>query len=479
MTKTKVRFAPSPTGDPHVGGIRTALFNWLFAKKEKGKFILRIEDTDQERCDETSVKTIRDSLKWLGLTIDEGPFFQSKRTTLYKKNLDKILKSGQAYKCFCSKERLDELRSYQKNSGLPPRYDKKCLKLKPEEIEQRIKKGEKYVVRLNIPKEGVVEFQDVIRGKIKFENKDLDDCILLKSDGFPTYHLANVIDDHDMEITHVIRAEEWLPSTPKHILLYQAFGFEPPKFAHLPLILGRDKKKLSKRHGSVSILQYRKDGYLPETLINFLVLLGWNPKTEEEFFTLEKLTEVFSLEGVNKAGAIFDLDKLNWLNGLYIRQKNIKDLADLGNTYLKKDYLIIAKKNKIDLIKLWQMAQERISTLKEINTLCDFVFEDIDYLTEILIPKKGSKTESIQTLELVKMKLEDLGEKQFEADELKQIFLDFIKEKGLKIGNVLWPFRVAVSGKRVSPDVFDMVSLFGREKTINKINQAIDKLSNL
>jgi len=477
--KIKVRFAPSPTGDPHVGGIRTALFNWLLARKHKGKFILRIEDTDRERYQPESVERIEESLKWLGLNWDEGPYFQSERITLYQKAAEELVEKGRAYYCFCRKERLEKLRIQQAENNQPPKYDKHCRYLPKEEVEKRIKAGEPHVIRLDIPEEGTTEFNDLIRGKISFENKVLDDTILLKSDGYPTYHLANVVDDHAMGITHVIRAEEWLPSTPKHIILYQALGYTPPKFAHLPLILGRDKKKLSKRHGSVSILKYREEGYLPEAVINFLAFLGWNPKTEKEFFTREELIKAFSLAGVNKAGAIFNLDKLNWLNGLYIRKLDLEKLVSLGIPYLKEEYRKIAAEKKINLKKLWQMSQERINTLKEINHLCDFVFEPIEYLPEILIPAKGSKKATQENLNLVKNKLESIAAEDFYSEKLRNIFMEFIQKRGLKTGELLWPFRVALSGKRASPDVFDIAELFGKEKTLEKIKLALEKLNQI
>ncbi|MDZ7798361.1 MAG: glutamate--tRNA ligase [Patescibacteria group bacterium] len=475
--KIKVRFAPSPTGDPHVGGIRTALFNWLLARKEKGQFILRIEDTDQERYQADSVENIKKSLEWLGLNWDEGPYFQSKRTEKYQQAAQELISKEKAYYCFCSKQRLEKLRIRQAENKKPPKYDKHCLKLSPDEIKEKINQGEKYVIRLKIPEKGTTEFKDSIRGRVKFENQVLDDTILLKSDGFPTYHLANVIDDHDMGITHVIRAEEWLPSTPKHILLYQALGFEPPWFAHLPLILGRDNKKLSKRHGSVSILQYKEDGYLPAAILNFLAFLGWNPKTEKEFFSRSELIEAFSLNGVNKSGAIFNLDKLNWLNGYYIRQMDPQELKRVGEPFLKKEFKQIANEKNIDLVKLWEMSADRINTLKEINKLCDFVFEPKDYLPEILIPRKSNKTQAIKNLKLVESKLKDLSEKDFKADYLRDLFLNYIKENNLNTGELLWPFRVALSGKRASPDVFDMSELLGKELVLKKIDMAMDKLN--
>ncbi|MFA5070174.1 MAG: glutamate--tRNA ligase [Patescibacteria group bacterium] len=475
----RVRFAPSPTGEPHVGVLRTALFNWLFARKEGGQFILRIEDTDRERYQEKSVGSIMEALTWLGLAWDEGPIYQSKRREIYKKMALRLVREKKAYYCFCSKDRLEKLRIEQAEKKMAPRYDKCCLKLNQGEIDKNLKEGMPYVIRQNIPESGVTEFKDIIRGIVSFENNNLDDSVLLKSDGYPTYHLAVVVDDHEMGITHVIRAEEWLPSTPKHILLYQAFGFPPPAFAHLPMILGHDKKKLSKRHGATSVLQYIKDGYLPEAMLNFLAFLGWNPKTEKEFFSREELIKEFSLENINKAGAVFNLDKLLWLNGLYIRNLSLERLIKAGQPYLRPEYQARATEKNINLEKVWRMAQERINTLKQINSLCDFVFEEIDYLPEILIPIKSNKNETVGNLKLAQKQLENVKEAELKASDWRQIFEKYIQENDLKTGKVLWPLRVALSGKRASPDVFDILEIFGRQKSLDKVKKALIKLENL
>lgn len=475
----RVRFAPSPTGEPHVGGLRTALFNWLFARNQGGQFILRIEDTDRERYQAQSVKSLMTALDWLGLNWDEGPYFQSERLEIYKKMALKLVADGKAYYCFCGKERLEKLRIEQAEKKLPPRYDKCCLKLTQKEIEDNLKNNRPYVIRQNIPEEGITEFTDLIRGKVAFENKNLDDSVLLKSDGFPTYHLAVVVDDHEMGITHVIRAEEWLPSTPKHILLYQAFGFSLPAFAHLPMILGHDKKKLSKRHGATSVLQYIKDGYLPEAMLNFLVFLGWNPKTEKEFFRRQELIKEFSLEKINKAGAIFNLDKLLWLNGLYLRHLPLAELVKVGQPYLKPEYLKIAEEEDISLEKLWQMSQQRINTLKQINSLCDFAFEEGDYPGEILLPVKSNKEETIKNLESAKKELERMEETEYKAKVLRPYFEAYIKKQAFKTNNFLWPLRVSLSGKRASPDVFDILELFGKNKSLKRVVKALGKLKNL
>ncbi len=326
----RVRFAPSPTGYLHIGGLRTALYNYLFAKNNNGKFILRIEDTDRNRYVEGAVENLISTLNWIGLKYDEGPdakgefgpYMQSQRLDIYKKYANDLLENGKAYCCFCTPERLQELREEQQRQKLPQaKYDKHCLNLTKDEIKEKLESGIPHVIRLNVPADQKVTFDDVIRERVEFDTSNIDDQVLIKSDGFPTYHLANVVDDHLMKITHVIRGEEWLSSTPKHILLYDFFEWEKPVFAHLPLLLNPDRSKLSKRQGDVAVEDYQSKGYLKETLINFVALLGWNAGDDKEFYYLDELVEKFSLERVNKAGAVFDLQKLNWLNAEHLRKK--------------------------------------------------------------------------------------------------------------------------------------------------------------
>ncbi|MEK7548111.1 MAG: glutamate--tRNA ligase, partial [Patescibacteria group bacterium] len=333
---------PSPTGYLHVGGLRTALYCYLFARKNGGKFILRIEDTDRERYVEGAVENLINTLEWVGLAYDEGPtkdgkdignlgpYTQSKRTEIYRKYAQELIDKGHAYRCFCTKERLEEMRKRQEENHLAPMYDRKCLELPKSEVETNIKAGIPFVIRQKMPYE-TIKFKDLIRGNIQFDGKTVDDQILMKSDGFPTYHLANVVDDHLMEITHVIRGEEWLPSTPKHIALYKSFGWNPPEFAHLPLLLNADKTKLSKRQGHVAVEEYIKEGYLKEAIINFVVFLGWNPGSgeENEIYTLDQLEKAFTLDKVHKAGAIFNLEKLDWFNWRWKKQNFLEKLAVL------------------------------------------------------------------------------------------------------------------------------------------------------
>jgi glutamyl-tRNA synthetase len=471
MSNIRVRFAPSPTGMLHIGGMRTALFNWLFARHHGGKFILRIEDTDRSRFVEGATENIIEALHWYGLDFDEGPIFQSKRTEIYKKYIDELIKQGNAYHCFCSSERLEELRKIQITNKQAPRYDGHCRNLSPEEVEQKIKAGESHVIRLKVPLEGTTSFDDVIYGHIEVENKNIDDQVLMKSDGFPTYHLANVVDDHEMEITHVIRAEEWLPSTPKHILLYKFFNWTLPQFSHIPMVLGTDRSKLSKRHGATAALEYRELGYLPEAVLNFIAFLGWNPKTEKEFFSTEELINEFDLAKINRAAAIFDLTKLDWLNGLYIRKMNLADLTKACLPFLG-EYA-----NSENLEKIIGLFQERLKKLSEIKELVAFFFEEkLVYDPNILIPKKKTKEETINALEFTIKKVESLNESDFTEEKLKNIFTDFVKDKALNNTIVLWPLRVGVTGREASPGVFEVIAILGKQKTYERMQEALEAL---
>ena len=330
--KIKTRFAPSPTGYLHVGGLRTALYCYLFARKEGGSFVLRIEDTDQERFVEGATESLINTLKWVGLEHDEGPHTQSERTDLYIEHAEKLLESGHAYHCFCSKDRLTELREKQESAKQATMYDRKCGEIPLEEARKRVAAGEPHVIRQKIPYENL-KFKDLIRGNVQFDGKNVDDQVLVKSDGFPTYHLANVVDDHLMEITHVIRGEEWLPSTPKHIFLYKAFGWEVPEFAHIPLLLNKDRSKLSKRQGHVAVEDYIKEGYLKEAILNFVVFLGWHPGAgdENELYTLKELEKAFSIDRVHKSGAIFDIEKLDWYNWLWQKKLFNEEMQKVAN----------------------------------------------------------------------------------------------------------------------------------------------------
>ncbi len=465
----RVRFAPSPTGDPHIGSIWTALMNWLFARSNGGEFVLRIEDTDQARLVPGSTEKIIEMLKWYGLNYDEGPFYQSKRLSLYQKYVDMLVGKGNAYYCFCLPERLAELRKTAEANKQPSKYDRACLALDAKEIEKRKGNGEKFVVRLKVP-EGKTSFIDLIRGKIEFDNALIDDQVLLKSDGFPTYHLANVVDDYEMKISHVIRAEEWLSSTPKHIILYQAFGWKPPEFAHLPLILGADRSKLSKRHGATAALAFRDEGYLPEAMLNFLALLGWNSGTEQEIFSLQELVKVFSLEAINKAGAIFNREKLDWVNGMYLRKLSIAEFTERA-----KPFLADAKSENVFIEKVLATVQERVKRLSELPQLTHFYFKQPEYDGALLVWKKA--TPEITKDRLTKLVAFYLSS-EFPADEkaLEEITKAFITKEQIETGETLWPMRVALSGEKASPGPFQIAVVLGKEETIARLQIAINKI---
>ncbi len=402
MTEVRTRFAPSPTGLLHIGGLRTALFNFLFARKNKGKFILRIEDTDQARLVPGAMENITQTLADLNIHPDEGlywdngvkeigeygPYLQSKRIEIYKQHAQELLKKQAAYYCFCSKERLEVLRKQQEAQKLPTKYDKHCLRLSQDEIASRLSRQEPAVVRLHVPLDQKVRFHDMVYGEIEVSTNDLDDQILLKSDGFPTYHLAAVVDDNLMKISHVIRGDEWLPSTPKHVLLYAAFGWEPPKFIHLPLLLSKSRKKLSKREGDVAVKDFLEQGYLPEALLNFVALLGWNPKTAQEVFSLRELMDEFGVEKLNKAGAVFDLEKLDWLNGTYIRKLRDEDLFARLSPFFIKAGMKTENYPKVFLEAIIQLEKDRLKKLSEIGERVQYFFQEPEYDPSLLIWRK-------------------------------------------------------------------------------------------
>ena len=479
----RVRYAPSPTGFPHVGNIRTALFNWLFARHYGGSFIVRIEDTDVARTVPGAVENILTGLRWLGIDWDEGPevggpygpYFQSERLDIYKEVAEKLVADGYAYYCHCSAERLADMRAKQEAAHLPPGYDKHCRDL-------GLGPAPGAVVRLKVPETGTTTFHDLIRGDVTFENRLLDDMVLLKSDGYPTYHLANVIDDHLMHISHVMRAEEWIPSTPRHIMLYNALGFEPPVFAHMPMILGPDHSKLSKRHGSVSLLEYREQGYLPETMINFLSLLGWSYDDKTELMNVKEIIERFTAERICQTAAIFNKEKLDWMNGVYIRQLAPNDLVDRVMPYLEKN-LPESVKRPIDRAyvgKVMPLMQERLKTLEESakpETTWFFFTDEIEYDHALLPDKKLGAAGTKDMLEKVLPKLEELSD--FTAEPLEALLRPLAAELELKAGQVFAPIRTAISGLTATPPLFGMMEVLGKEKCIKRIKDAIVFLGQL
>ncbi|MBU4360699.1 glutamate--tRNA ligase [Patescibacteria group bacterium] len=484
----KTRFAPSPTGDLHIGGLRTALYSYLFAKKNNSEFLLRIEDTDQARYQEGSIDSILDGLEWAGIkpdNIDNIPY-QSSKIEIYQKYAKQLVNEGKAYYCFCSEHTLAEMRQIQEQNKQAPKYDRRCLKLTQEEVEEKIKKGEPHVIRMKIP-EGKTKFIDLIRGEIKFDLKEIDDQILLKSDGYPTYHLANVIDDYEMEITHIIRGEDWLPSTPKHIILYNYFNWGLPEFAHIPLILAPDKSKLSKRHGATGVLEFKKLGYLPEALINYIALLGWNPGSDKEIFTLEKLELEFSLEKVHKAGAIFDQEKLDWMNGYYIRQLSLENFSERCMPYLIESKLIdsespdVKSGSRLYVGKKYIQAvvaleQERIKKLSEISKATEYFFKEIEYNKSLLKWKKSDLETAKQRLEFLYEELEKIPNENWTRNSLENLLIDLIKAKDLGVGDTLWPLRVALTGQQNSPGPFEVAEVLGKETSLERIKKGINTI---
>jgi len=472
-----VRFAPSPTGYPHVGNIRTALFNWLFARHYGGSFIIRIEDTDVARRVEGAVEDILDGLRWLGLDWDEGAYFQSQRLELYSEAVERLVSQGDAYYCYCSPQRLEEMRAEQVKHKQPPGYDRHCRDLSQEERDKKKAEGITPVVRFKTPLSGQTGFNDLIWGKVVFENDTLDDFILLKSDGYPTYHLANVVDDHLMEISHVLRAEEWLSSTPRHMLMYQALGFEPPQFAHLPMILGTDRAKLSKRHGAVSITEYREQGYLPEAMVNFLALLGWSLDDKTEILSRQELIDNFSLERISRTPAIFNQDKLYWMNGIYIRRLSLEDFTQRALPFLDRDLPPRVKRPlSADYVRqIMPLIQERARTLAEVAELTQFFFVDeLDYEVVLLIGKDMSQSSAMKALEAAQQKLGQL--KIFDTDSLEAVLRPLAVELGLKTGQLFGTLRVATTGRTAAPPLFQTMAVLGKEKCLQRIQAALDKL---
>lgn len=506
MPEVRLRFAPSPTGFLHIGSLRTALFGYLTAKSKGGKFLLRIEDTDQKRLVEGATEKLIAILDWVGIKFDEGPhiacpdrsvgsgnygpYIQSQRREIYDKYKEELLKTGQAYYCFCSPERLEKMRAEQQARKLPPRYDRHCRNLSSEEVDERIKRGEKYVIRQKMPLEGEVIAHDELRGGIKFKASELEDQVLIKSDGMPTYQFANVIDDHLMEISHIIRGEEWIPSLPKNILLYNIFGWEPPKFFHMPLTLNKGGGKLSKRQGDVAVEDYRAKGYLKEALINFSVLMGWHPKDDREIFTLAELEKEFKIEDMGASPAVFDIEKLDYLNGYYIRQKSLDELVELCEPYLEKHLKRIADEGRAFVKiaadsrrmaeyakKVIALEQERLKKLSEIGELTEFFFvEKPEYPAELLIWKNLPKEKIKNNLKQVCEQLEKIPEENWTNNSIEEGLTSYIQSKGGKVGEYLWPLRAALTGRQASPGPFDVAEVLSREESLKRVKEAINKL---
>ncbi|MEE8194760.1 MAG: glutamate--tRNA ligase [Dehalococcoidales bacterium] len=481
----RVRYAPSPTGYPHVGNIRTALFNWLFARHHGGSFIVRIEDTDTARRVEGAEQAILNGLRWLGMDWDEGPevggnygpYCQSQRLKTYHTVAEQLVEQGDAYYCYCSPERLTEMRAEQTRRKQPPGYDRRCRELSPEAKAKCEATGVKSVVRFKTPLEEKTSFSDLIRGKVSFENTTIDDFVLLKSDGYPTYHLASVVDDHLMQISHVLRAEEWLSSTPRHLMLYQALGFEPPQFAHLPMLLGSDRSKLSKRHGAVSITEYQEKGCLAEAMMNFLALLGWSLDDKTEIMSRKELIANFSLERVSQTAAIFNQEKLSWMNGVYIRSLSLEDFIQRATPFLDRGLPFgVSRPLSADYIKqIMPLIQERAKTLAEVAELTEFFFiDELSYQPELLIAKKMDLKSATKALATSLAELEQLVE--FDEGSLETMIRPLADELGLKTGQLFGTLRVAVTGRTVAPPLFQTMAVLGKERCLKRITGALAQL---
>ncbi|MBU1039274.1 glutamate--tRNA ligase [Patescibacteria group bacterium] len=470
----RVRFAPSPTGELHIGGARTALYNYLYALKQKGNFIIRIEDTDRERLVPGSLNRLLQGLKWLGLNWQEGPdiggpygpYIQSERLPIYKEQAQQLLNNNQAYYCFCSSQRLSELRQTQLEQKLPSRYDRTCLKLTKEIVQDNLNNKLPFTIRLKVPT-GTTTLYDLIRGTVVFNNKEIDDQVLLKSDGYPTYHLANVVDDHLMAISHVIRGEEWLPSAPKHLLLYQAFAWQPPAFAHLPNVLNKQKAKLSKRKDGATVWleTYQTQGYLPAALVNFLTLLGWHPTNDQEIFNLKELSQLFSLDRVQKGGAIFDLDKLNWFNHLYLQKLSSSELDEKLQTH----YQTLKQSGRpiTSTLRLTEIIKDRLVKLNDVQSTNWFFSNDLSSALPIIVPNKSTPATTKKSLQLAQLSLNQTIAWTIEA--IKTACQKNQEANKLSNMEFLWPARVAVTGLNKSPDFYTAAWALGKEEALKRL----------
>lgn len=477
----RVRFAPSPTGYLHIGGLRTALYNYLFARHNNGKFILRIEDTDRSRYVEGAIENLINSLKWVGIDFDEGPgkdgmfgpYIQSERLDIYKHYANILLESGWAYRAFDTPEEIEEMRKRLSEAKLDSKYDRMNMKneltMSQRDVNELINKGTPYVIRLKIP-EGEIKFYDIIRGEVIVSCKEIDDQVLLKSDAYPTYHLANVVDDHLMKITHVIRGEEWLPSTPKHIILYDAFKWEKPEFAHLPLLLNKDKSKLSKRQGDVALEDYIQKGYFKEAIINFVALLGWNPSGDREIYSLQELIDSFDLRKVNKSGAVFDIQKLDWMNGYYLRHSDDKILVEKLKDVLER--ISLSYPNEDYLYKVIHLFKDRVSFIHQIPEIADYMFNKPAEYEKEYLEKHWDRSK----LPLILNLLEKLKISDFTHDNLQNNVKAFCEEKNIKLKEIIHPLRLMITGKSSGAGMFETMEVLGKEECIERIVKFINSI---
>jgi glutamyl-tRNA synthetase len=487
----RTRFAPSPTGKQHVGGLRTIIFSWLLARHSDGQFLLRVEDTDQTRTIEEAVDELLEGLAWIGIVPDEGPnnggpvgpYYQSQRLATYASYVPQLLEGDHVYRCFCTKERLDALRAEQQARHLPTTgYDRHCRRLSQQEINAKLEAGESYTIRLKAPITGTTTCPDAIRGEIVFQNSKLEDAILIKSDGYPTYHFANVIDDHLMGITHVLRGDDWIPSAPLHVILYKALGWQMPVYAHVPNVMGNDGKKLSKRHGAEPILFYRDAGYLPEAIINYLIMLGWSYDDKTDILTVDEMIRAFGLARVHASGAVFDIERLNWMNGVYIRKLDIPELIERVLPYMERpaaegglpDH--IARPIDRDFLgRVLKVDQERLKTLADAAHLTAFFFDEVlEYPAEWLIGKGLDATQSLSGLERARATLAALP--NWEHTAMEESMRALVSEMGQKPGPLFMGVRVAVTGRKETPPLFETMEILGRDRSFERIDRAIAKL---
>jgi nondiscriminating glutamyl-tRNA synthetase len=480
----RTRFAPSPTGYLHVGGLRTALYAYLVAKQTGGQFLLRIEDTDREREVAGAVEQILKSLRWAGMDPDEGvvlegetvgqkgtkgPYVQSQRLDMYKQYAEQLLKDGHAYRCFCTPQRLEQMRTDQSAAKQAPMYDRLCMHLSEEEVARKLSANERHVIRLKVPREEVISFEDDIRGQVSFQGHTIDDQVLMKGDGFPTYHLAHVVDDHFMDIDIVIRGEEWLSSLPKHLILWKAFGWQVPRYAHLPLLLNADRSKLSKRQGDVSSTDYESKGYLPEAMLNFIAFLGWNPGTTQELFTIDELVEQFSIERVQKAGAVFDLQKLDWLQGQWIRKLPLPEFS--GRIHPLTAEKFPAAKDDAAFMDKAKLIQDRILFFHEAPDMLGFFYEDPAVSVELLANKK-QKVEVAdlpKLLEIIRETLEGLPVQDWTDHGMLEAFKKAVEAHQIKLGQLLWPLRALLTGREFSPGAVEVATALGKDIVFDRL----------
>ena len=484
--KIRVRFAPSPTGYLHIGGARTALFNWLYARHHKGTFILRIEDTDQARSTEEAVNVILEGMKWLGLDWDEGPgkggeygpYYQMQRLNLYREYTEKLLKDKKAYRCYCTREELAESREKQTREGKNPKYDRHCLDLSEDEIKKHEEEDRKPVIRLKIPEKNIV-FDDLLRGEVAFDGGLLSDFVIVKSDGIPTYNYAVVIDDALMKITNIMRGDDHISNTPKQILIYEALGFTVPKFAHIPMIMGSDHTRLSKRHGATSVMEYKKMGYFPEAVVNYITHLGWSSGGEREIFTKEELIREFSLDKISKHAAVFSMEKLNWFNSEYLKNMSIDSLTKMLLPFLKEANYIENEKSlslaKNEYIKeVVKLMQGRIKNFSQFIDYADYFFIDKIDIEPQAFDSVLNKNGVPGILQALQEKLSSL--EHWDEESIENATREVASSLQIKGGQIIHPTRVALSGKKIGPGLFEIMVLLGKEKTVNRLKEALEKI---